>query len=365
MISSGILKKVLTDLHEITGADLILLNADGKTAASAMEVDFPDECREAAVRFLQNGVLRAEEAGWSMYRTSEGGRIAMVLAASGPAAPMACRIGVSELETIGSAVRERPDRGRFLQSVMLGRIEAPDLHPEAARAHVREDAKRVVLTAAVKAEDTETALQIMKAVLTSARSGDTILEMNAGQMAVIHEMRPEDSRDKVRKLAHALADTLNSEAMIPVRISWGTCAEQLQDLQRSYREACLAMEVGRIFLPDQRVIDYDNLGIGRLIYQLPVPLCEKFLQETFDTDVLEELDKETMTTVRQFFANDLNISETARQLFVHRNTLVYRLERLEKVIGLDIRKFEEAMTFRIAMMVHDCLKNRDPEGPAV
>jgi carbohydrate diacid regulator len=124
-------------------------------------------------------------------------------------------------------------------------------------------------------------------------------------------------------------------------------------LSQSYKEAQLAMEVGRIFLPDRHVLSYDRLGIGRLIFQLPVNLCKVFLHETFARNIFEELDEETMLTIRHFFENDLNISETARQLFIHRNTLVYRLEKLQKTTGLDIRKFDEAMTFKIAMMVYD------------
>ena len=360
MISSGILQKVLTDLHEITGADLVLMNREGKTEAAVTERDFPDHCRETAVRLVQNGDSSAEDAGWLLYRADENGRPVMVLAACGDAASMAGRIGAAELETVLGAVKERPDRNRFMRDVILGRIGEHDLYAEAGRMHIRGDVRRIVLVAEVKGKDGETAMQIMRAMLTPSRSTDTILEMDAGRVAVIHEMRTDDNRGSVQTLANAIADTLNAEAMIPVRIAWGTCTDALGDLPRSYSEACLAMEVGRLFLPDQRAIDYDNLGIGRLIYQLPVPLCRKFLDETFDTNVLELLDKETLTTIRQFFANNLNISETARQLYVHRNTLVYRLEKLEKMIGLDIRKFDEAMTFRIAMMVHDCLE----KGPA-
>jgi carbohydrate diacid regulator len=79
-------------------------------------------------------------------------------------------------------------------------------------------------------------------------------------------------------------------------------------------------------------------------------LCEMFIKEIFGERNID-LDDETMVTIQKFFENSLNISETARQLYIHRNTLVYRLERLEKMIGLDIRKFEDAMTFKIAMMV--------------
>ena len=153
-----------------------------------------------------------------------------------------------------------------------------------------------------------------------------------------------------------LAGMLNTDGGDRVRVACGTIVSQIKDVSKSYKEAKLAMEVGRIFYPEKTVVSYRTLGIGRLIYQLPLPLCEMFMKEIFDGNTPDTFDEETLTTIEKFFENNLNVSETARQLFVHRNTLVYRLEKLQKTTGLDIRVFEDALTFKIALMVASYMK---------
>ena len=113
----------------------------------------------------------------------------------------------------------------------------------------------------------------------------------------------------------------------------------------------MALDVGKIFYSHKKVIAYGNLGIGRLIYQLPLPLCKMFIKEIFDDKTPDDFDEETLTTINKFFENNLNVSETSRQLYIHRNTLVYRLDKLQKSTGLDLRVFEDAITFKIALMV--------------
>ena len=146
------------------------------------------------------------------------------------------------------------------------------------------------------------------------------------------------------------------EAMIPARVSYGNRVELLQDISRSYQEAKMALDVGKIFYSGKNVVAYSNLGIGRLIYQLPLPLCRMFIKEIFDGKNPDEFDEETLTTINKFFENSLNVSETSRQLYIHRNTLVYRLDKLQKSTGLDLRVFEDAITFKIALMVVKYMK---------
>ena len=149
---------------------------------------------------------------------------------------------------------------------------------------------------------------------------------------------------------------LNSEAMSSVRIAYGTIISEIQQISRSYKEARMALNVGKIFYSEKRIHAYSRLGIGRLIYQLPVNLCEMFMNEVFTEQMPDSFDEETLGTINKFFENNLNVSETARQLFVHRNTLVYRLEKLQKSTGLDIRVFDDALTFKIALMVVNYMK---------
>ena len=176
-------------------------------------------------------------------------------------------------------------------------------------------------------------------------------------MILVKALENTDDYQTLNRIAHEIVDTLNMEAMVGVRVAYGTIVEELKDVSRSYKEADLALQVGRVFYVEKNILAYDELGIGRLIHQLPPSLCEMFLKEVFENGPEEKFEEEELTTVYTFFDNNLNISETARQLYVHRNTLVYRLEKIQKKTGLDVRVFDDALTFKIAMMVADHMKD--------
>jgi carbohydrate diacid regulator len=147
-----------------------------------------------------------------------------------------------------------------------------------------------------------------------------------------------------------------------IHVAYGNPVNEIKEVSRSYKEARMALDVGRIFFEEQDIIAYSQLGIGRLIYQLPIPLCKMFIQEIFDGRNPEEFDEETLTTIQKFFENSLNVSETSRQLFIHRNTLVYRLDKLQKSTNLDLRIFEDAITFKIALMVVEYMKYMETQN---
>jgi carbohydrate diacid regulator len=165
--------------------------------------------------------------------------------------------------------------------------------------------------------------------------------------------------DEVAKTAQVVVDMLNSEAMLIAKVAYGTIVPELKEVSKSYKEAKMALDVGKIFYMEKPVTAYNTLGIGRLIYQLPINLCRMFITEIFGDKIPEELDDEMLTTVQKFFDNNLNVSETSRQLYVHRNTLVYRIEKLHQATGLDVRKFDDALTFKIALMVVNYMKYID------
>ena len=170
------------------------------------------------------------------------------------------------------------------------------------------------------------------------------------------EVKSTDTYDELQKTANIIVDMLSTEAMISVHVAYGTIVNEIKEVSRSYKEAKMALDVGKIFYSDKNIIAYSNLGIGRLIYQLPIPLCRMFIKEIFDGKSPDDFDEETLMTINKFFENNLNVSETSRQLFVHRNTLVYRLDKIEKSTGLDLRVFEDAITFKIALMVVKYMK---------
>ena len=165
-----------------------------------------------------------------------------------------------------------------------------------------------------------------------------------------------ENYDDLERLARTILDTLNMEAMSKVRVALGTIVNEIKEVSRSYKEAKHALDVGKIFYSEKNVVAYNNLGIGRLIYQLPLPLCKMFIREIFNGKTLDDFDDEMLSTINKFFENNLNVSETSRQLYIHRNTLVYRLDKLQKATNLDLRIFEDAITFKIALMVVKYMK---------
>ena len=198
-------------------------------------------------------------------------------------------------------------------------------------------------------------MEMLKSLF-SSQNGDYITAVDEKNIILIKALEREDDLDTIEKTADMIVDMRNSEAMMNVRVAYGTVVRELREVSKSYKEATMAIDVGNIFYAEKCVISYAKLGIGRLIYQLPVNLCKIFIEEIFGDNVPYDMDEETLTTINKFFENNLNVSETSRQLFIHRNTLVYRIEKLQKSTGLDIRVFDDALTFKIALMVVNYMK---------
>lgn len=215
--------------------------------------------------------------------------------------------------------------------------------------------RRTVFLIEAKNEGENLILETLKGLYATGTK-DFVTAVDEKHVILVRALEKTDDYQKLAQIARELVDTLNMEAMVSVRVSYGTIIEELKDVSKSYKEADMALEVGRVFYSDKNILAYNELGIGRLIHQLPSSLCEMFLEEVFQGSVADQFEEEELTTVYTFFDNNLNISETARQLYVHRNTLVYRLEKIQKKTGLDVRVFDDALTFKIAMMVADHMK---------
>ena len=192
--------------------------------------------------------------------------------------------------------------------------------------------------------------------LFATKTKDFITAVDEKNIILVKEVKPGETYEDLEKTANTLLDMLNTEAMTKVHVAFGTIVNEIKEVSRSYKEAKMALDVGKIFYSNKNVVAYSNLGIGRLIYQLPLPLCRMFIKEIFDGKSPDEFDEETLATINKFFENSLNVSETSRQLYIHRNTLVYRLDKLQKSTGLDLRVFEDAITFKIALMVVKYMK---------
>ena len=237
-----------------------------------------------------------------------------------------------------------------MQKLLLGNYTEVEAFNRARKLHISTTARRAVFLVTTRQSQDEHALATIKNIF-SARTHDFITAIDDSGIIIVRELSSTETYENLEDTAHMLVDMLGAEAMTQAWVAYSNTTDDLRELSSAYKEARTALEIGKIFYAERAVFGYRTLGIGRLIYQLPMSLCEMFIHEVFGDEIPDIFNEETTTTIQKFFENNLNISETARQLYVHRNTLVYRLERLEKIIGLDIRKFDDAMTFKLALMV--------------
>jgi len=261
------------------------------------------------------------------------------------------------LANIKNLYDEKYDKSSFIKNIILDNILPSDIYIKSKELHFNNDVVRVVLLIKFFGKNDIVPYDIIQNIFPD-KNKDYVISVGENDIVLVKEMKPGYDPKEIERIAKSIADTVSSEFYTKVNIGIGTAVDNIKDLARSYKEAQVALEVGKVFDTEKNIVSYENLGIGRLIYQLPTTLCEMFLQEVFKRGSLESLDKETLQTIQCFFENNLNVSETSRKLFVHRNTLVYRLEKIRKLTGLDLREFEHAITFKVALMVKKYLSSK-------
>ena len=252
---------------------------------------------------------------------------------------------------------EKYDRSNFVKNVILDNILPGDIYVKARELRFNSDATRVVLLIRISGRENATAFDVIQNLFPD-RNKDFIINVGENDIALVKEVSGGVSSKDLDSLAHSIADALSSEFYTTAQVGIGTCVTGIKDLSRSFKEAQVALEVGKVFDTEKYIVSYDNLGSARLIYQLPTTLCDMFLKEVFKRGSIDSLDQETLFTIQRFFENNLNVSETSRKLFVHRNTLVYRLEKIKKITGLDLREFDDAIVFKVALMVKKYLDSQ-------
>lgn len=254
------------------------------------------------------------------------------------------------LSSIKQYYDEKYDRTNFIKNVVLDNVLPGDIVVKARELHFNSDVSRVVLLIRIISSNDVSAFDVIQNLFPD-KAKDFVLNITESDIVLVKEIKSNVESKDLEKLARSISDTLSSEFYTRVNVGIGTVVTGIKDLARSFKEAQIALEVGKVFDTDKVIVSYDNLGIARLIYHLPTTLCETFLQEVFKKGSIDSLDHETLFTIQRFFENNLNVSETSRKLFVHRNTLVYRLEKIKKLTGLDLREFDHAIVFKIALMV--------------
>ncbi len=365
MLSNQKLQNSLNEIKEISHMDTALFAAKGKLLACTEEMRVTPELETVVLDFAQSMEESQTFQDYHLYNIIVEGEIIYILVCleTEEMFHVCARMAVCQIRNLAFGFAEQFDRNNFVRNILLGNMLVVDLYSKAKKHHI-EDAPRVVFVIDTGNKNNDVAMELVKN-LADLRSGDFVTGVDPHSVVLVKDVShigEEQMETQLEQIAKRLSDNLHTEAMIRVRVGYGNVVRLLSELTESYQEAKMALEVGRVFYAEMDTISYGKLGIGRLIYQLPMSLCRMFIQEVFGDkipDVLE--DEEAMSTIHMFLENNLNISETARQLYVHRNTLVYRLERIEKAIGLDIRTFDDAMTFRLAVMVIAHMKNQGTE----
>ena len=337
MISNQIMQNTIEGIKAIARVELFVADIDGKLVASTKTTG--NSFEGSVIEFVKSAADSQEIQGCQFFKIYDDQQLEYILIANdaGENAYMVGKMAAFQLQNLMVAYKERFDKDNFIKNLLLDNLLLVDIYSRSKKLHIQTDVKRAVLI--VESQNGKDANILEKVRENFGQNGrDFVTAVDENNVIVV-------------KYARAIEDSLVKDGIKEVHISYGTNVKEIKEVSRSYKEAKMALDVGKIFFAERDIIAYSELGIGRLIYQLPIPLCKMFIKEIFGGKSPDDFDEETLTTINKFFENSLNVSETSRQLFIHRNTLVYRLDKLQKSTGLDLRIFEDAITFKIALMV--------------
>ena len=350
MISNQILQNTIDGLKGITRIDLCIIDTEGKVLAATFQDT--DNYVTAALAFVDSPADSQVFLGCQFFKVFDEHQLEYILLANGDSDDvyMVGKIASFQLQNLLVAYKERFDKDNFVKNLLLDNLLLVDIYNRAKKLHIDTEARRVVFIVETNREKDGNELEKVRGYLGS-KSKDFITAVDEKNIIVVKEVLENEGYNDLNKTAEVILNLFHINDDQEIHISYGTIVNEIKEVSRSYKEARMALDVGKIFFEERNIVAYSTLGIGRLIYQLPIPLCKMFIKEIFDGKSPDEFDEETLTTINKFFENSLNVSETSRQLYIHRNTLVYRLDKLQKSTGLDLRVFEDAITFKIALMV--------------
>lgn len=349
------LQKCMEDWKQISGLDFCLLSEDNSVFVATGERRIPSAGK---LEDFRNGdALCTANASCCLYKVMDRDELLYILIVwgSGESTSTIGELAVCQIRSLIEAYSEKNDKNAFMQKLLLGSYSEVEAFNRAKKLHISSSCQRAVFLVETRQAGDEHALTMIRNIF-SARTHDFITSVDDKGIIIVRELVSTETYENLEATAHMLVDMLGAEAMTQAWVAYSNVANGLRDLANAYKEARMALEIGKIFYSERNVFGYRKLGIGRLIYQLPEEVCEMFIEEIFDGESLEVIDGETLNIIRTFFENNLNLSETSRQLYVHRNTLVYRFEKIQKRFGLDLRSFEDALTFKIAMLVSGYLR---------
>lgn len=360
MLSNYILQKSIASIGRLTGEEILVFGPEGKLLASSEEN--PEPKIDGFMEFLRSQAESQTVKGNQFIKVFDEGRVEYVVVSKDtPGAETAGKIAAFQVAELSNAYRDKLDKDAFFKNLLLDNMLLVDIYSRAKKLHIDMDESRVVVLIRLPEDHDLDELGRIKDSI-QLKPKDFITAIDEDSIVIITALEGDQTESDVEKRALVFIDSLPESIRKQVRISYGNRANDIKSVSRSYKEAIMAMEVGEIFFKERQLVAYSLLGIGRLVYQLPIPLCKMFIKEIFKDKRPDNFDEEMLSTINKFFENSLNVSETSRQLYIHRNTLVYRLDKLQKSTGLDLRVFEDAITFKIAMMVVEYMKFMEEEG---
>ena len=357
-MAARLFQSILLEIKNKIPFILGIVDATGNII-SCTELRFIGENVEAAEEFFASGMDEGECGGYTFRKLDgydNGAEYAVFAGQSGENAAIACNITAVAINNSKSLYDEKHDKATFIKKIILDNILPGDIYIKSREMQFQNESKRVVYLIHMEQKQDVAVVEMLHKIFPD-RQRDFAITINETEVVLVKELRTNDVKE-INKYGKQI-DAGVSEAGIDHVVGIGSVANQLKDIARSFKEAQVAVEIGRVFDENITMMSYENLGIGRLIYQLPTTLCEMFLSEVFKKGSVESLDEETLFTIQKFFENNLNVSETSRKLFVHRNTLVYRLEKIKKLTGLDLREFDNAIVLKVALMVKQYLRSRE------
>ena len=359
-MSNSIFQSVIGQLREATDRILGVIDTDGNVVSCTDPVLLGERWAEAALKVGGADGLVAFEG--KVFKPIVGNsnfyEYAVFCGGEDELARGLCAMAHVALSDAKAFYEEKHDRGTFVKNIIMDNILPGDIYIRAKELHFATDAPRAVFLVRQVGHADVSTVDILSGMFPD-KLQDFVISINETDIAIVKQISSGTTNEELEKIAQGVEDMLKNELFIKSVIGIGTVAEHLRELADAYKEAQTAIDVGKVFDTEKTIINYENLGIGRLIYQLPTTLCEIYLSEVFKKNSIDSLDHETLFTINKFFENNLNVSETSRKLFVHRNTLVYRLEKIKKLTGLVLREFDHAIIFKVALMVRKYLSSRE------
>ena len=354
MISNQVLQNTIDGLKGITKIDFAISDVEGKQLVSTFQ-DF-EISKSELLDFAQSQADAQTIKEYQFFKVYDEHQLEYILLARGDDENlMMGKMAAFQIQSLLTAYKERFDKDNFIKNLLLDNLLLVDIYNRAKKLHINANARRVVFILESGTEKNQGTIDNIR-ILLGNKSNDFITAIDEKNIIVVKELDEDAGYQDTERIAAQILDTAGHDADGTLHMAYGTIVSELKEVSRSYKEARMALDVGKIFFDKRDIRAYSSLGIGRLIYQLPIPLCKMFIKEIFASKSPDDFDEETLTTINKFFENNLNVSETSRQLYIHRNTLVYRLDKLQKSTGLDLRVFEDAITFKIALMVVKYMK---------